>query len=158
MVQNEPDRAAVRLPPPLVYLGGIVAGLLVHHFVWPLSAKLPSYARVTIAVVVAIASISLLGGALRLFRRTGQDPEPWKPTPEIITTGVYRYTRNPMYIGLALFQIALGVALANGWILVLAPVALGTVYLTAVQREEAYLERKFGAEYLDYKSSVRRWL
>jgi len=97
-------------------------------------------------------------GAVKLFKRTGQDPKPWQPTPEIISTGIYRYTRNPMYVALALIQIAIGLGLANGWIIVLVLPVLIIVDITAIRPEEAYLERKFGAAYTDYKKSVRRWL
>ena len=63
-----------------------------------------------------------------------------------------------MYVGMALIQIGIGVALANGWILAFVPVVLVVVYATAIRHEEAYLERKFGEGYLVYKRSVRRWL
>ena len=87
-----------------------------------------------------------------------QDPKPWEPTPEIISAGVYRFTRNPMYVGMALLQTGIGLALVSAWIIALAPVVLAVVYVTAVRHEEAYLEEKFGAAYLNYKSSVRRWI
>ena len=63
-----------------------------------------------------------------------------------------------MYAGLALVQVALAFALANGWILALQPAALAVVYATAVRPEEAYLENKFGDSYRTYKRAVRRWL
>jgi protein-S-isoprenylcysteine O-methyltransferase Ste14 len=63
-----------------------------------------------------------------------------------------------MYLGMALFQAAVGLWLANGWILLMLPVALVAVYVTAIRHEEDYLERKFGTPYVDYKSAVRRWL
>ena len=96
--------------------------------------------------------------ALSLFRRTGQDPKPWAPTPEIVATGIYRFTRNPMYVGMALVLLALGLAFANAWIVALVPTTLAVVYWTAVRHEEAYLERKFGAAYARYKAATRRWL
>jgi len=63
-----------------------------------------------------------------------------------------------MYVGMALLQIGIGVGLGNWWIIILIPVVLVLVYLTAIRHEEAYLERKFGSVYIDYKHSVRRWL
>ena len=87
-----------------------------------------------------------------------QDPKPWATTPEIISSGIYRFTRNPMYVGMALVQIAIGIGLANWWVILAVPVSLVLVYLTAIRQEEAYLERKFGSAYTDYKMSVRRWL
>jgi protein-S-isoprenylcysteine O-methyltransferase Ste14 len=113
---------------------------------------------VGVTAAAAALGLVLLAGALGLFRRTGQDPKPWKSTPEIIATGVYRFTRNPMYLGMALLQAAIGVGWANGWILALVPAVLAVVYATAIRHEEAYLERKFGDAYLHYKRSVRRWI
>jgi protein-S-isoprenylcysteine O-methyltransferase Ste14 len=158
MEKSESDGAAVRIPPPLVYLGGVIAGVVLHAFVVPLSVVTSVELRIALGVAAAVPAVVLLGGAIGLFRRTGQDPKPWEPTPEIISTGVYRFTRNPMYVGLAFVQIVIGLGLANGWIVVLVPVVLGIVYTTAIRHEEAYLERKFGDEYMRYKASVRRWL
>ncbi len=152
------DGAAVRIPPPLVYLGAVIVGVLVHAFVVPLPIELALGLRITVGVAATVPSLVLMGLAIGLFRRTGQDPKPWVTTPEIISTGVYRITRNPMYVGMALLQIAIGVGLGNWWIIILVPVVLVVVYLTAVRHEEAYLERKFGTAYTDYKKSVRRWL
>jgi protein-S-isoprenylcysteine O-methyltransferase Ste14 len=99
-----------------------------------------------------------MGFAINLFRCTGQDPKPWATTPEIISSGVYRTTRNPMYVGMALLQIAIGVGLANWWIIIQVPIVLVIIYFTAIRHEEVYLERKFGRAYTNYKESVRRWL
>ena len=158
MDDNEKDGAAVRIAPPFVYLGGVIVGVLVHAFVMPLAIELSLGVRIALAVAAGVAGLVLMGGAIKLFRRTGQDPKPWESTPEIISTGVYRYTRNPMYVGMALLQIALGVGLANWWIIILVPVVLAIVYAIAVRHEEVYLERKYGDQYVHYKASVRRWL
>ncbi len=146
------------MPPPLLYLGGVIVGVALHALTRPLPLELELWLRIAVAVAVAAPGLALMGGAIGLFRRTGQDPKPWATTPEIIRTGVYRFTRNPMYVSMALLQIAVGVGLANGWVIALAPFVLAAVYALAVRPEEAYLERKFGDEYTTYKSSVRRWL
>jgi protein-S-isoprenylcysteine O-methyltransferase Ste14 len=158
MQSGERDGAAVRIPPPLIYLGAVVAGVLLHGLSLPARLALPLGARVAVTAVASLLGLFLIGGAIRLFTRTGQDPKPWEPTPEIVSTGVYRFTRNPMYLGMALLQIAIGVGLANAWILALVPLVLVLVYGTAIRHEETYLERKFGETYLGYKRSVRRWL
>ena len=152
------DGAAVRIPPPLVYLGAVIVGALVHAFVVPLPIELARGLRITVGATAAVPSLVIMGLAISLFRRTGQDPKPWVTTPEIISIGIYRVTRNPMYVGMALLQVAIGVALGNWWIIILVPVVLAVVYLTAIRHEEAYLEQKFGTAYTDYKASVRRWL
>ena len=158
MNDGERDGAAVRIPPPLIYLLAVVSGALVHAFAFPLQVGLVSGLRVAVTVATALAGLALIGSAMNLFKGTSQDPKPWKATPEIISTGIYRFTRNPMYVGLALLQTAIGVGVANGWIVLLIPVVLALVYATAIRHEEAYLVRKFGDAYLDYKRSVRRWI
>lgn len=158
MDDNEKDGAAVKIAPPLVYLGGVIIGVVLHPFVMALPIGLSPELRIATGVAGAVLGLVFMGGAIGLFRRTGQDPKPWESTPEIVSTGVYRFTRNPMYVGMALLQIAIGVGLANWWIIILVPVVLVIVQATAVRHEEDYLERKFGDEYTRYKSSVRRWI
>jgi len=158
VVAREDDSAGVALPPPLVYLAALLAGVVLHRLVVRFALPLPATARIAGAAVAAGLGVVLMAGAVGGFRRTGQNPKPWTVTPEIITTGVYRFTRNPMYVALALVQVAFAIGLANGWILVFLPVVLGIVHVTAILPEEAYLEQKFGAPYVQYKQSVRRWL
>jgi protein-S-isoprenylcysteine O-methyltransferase Ste14 len=136
----------------------MVAGLVLQRFVLTLPIGLPkSLARFATWGALAFAA-GFMVSAVALFRRTGQDPKPWKSTPELVLKGPYRWTRNPMYLGMALFQAAVGLWFANGWILLTLPIVLVAIYLTAIRHEEAYLERKFGTPYQDYKSAVRRWL
>ena len=151
------DGATVRFPPPLVYLGAVIAGGLLQ-LVLPWTLPLGRGLRIGAAFAIGALGVALMAGAIRLFRRTGQDPAPWAPTPEIVSSGVYRFTRNPMYVGMTLLQIAIGVGFANLWILALVPPAVAVIQAIAIRHEEAYLERKFGATYLDYKRSVRRWI
>jgi protein-S-isoprenylcysteine O-methyltransferase Ste14 len=102
--------------------------------------------------------VSLLAWALATMRGAGTPPEPWKPTQRIVTRGPFRYTRNPIYV--AFTGISLGVAaLANAfWPVLLLPAALLAIQRGVIEREERYLERLFGDEYLRYKAHVRRWL
>jgi protein-S-isoprenylcysteine O-methyltransferase Ste14 len=152
------DGAAVRFPPPVVALIALALGVLLHRFVRPLALPLEGPVRYGLGLVLLVAGIALIAGALGRFRSTGQDPEPWASTPEIISTGVYRFTRNPMYVSLGLLQAGIGVALANGWVVLFVPAMWAGIYFVAIRHEEAYLERKFGSVYTDYKKSVRRWI
>lgn len=152
------DGPAVRLPPPVVYLAALFAGWALNAFLLPLPLSLPTPLRIAVATIFILLGLVALAFAGRLFKETGQDPKPWKPTTEIISTGIYRFTRNPMYLGLALIQIGLGFSMANLWVVALLPLSLAGVHATAISHEEAYLEREFGDTYLDYKRSVRRWI
>ncbi len=145
------------IPPPFVFLAGLAAGVVVDRLVarWPVPG---GAARVALAVLAIGGGVGLGGSALRLFRRTGQDPEPWRPTPELVFSGPYRFTRNPMYVGMAFLTIGLGAAAGTLWTVPFAFAALGAVHVLAVLPEERYLTAKFGAPYLEYKARVRRYL
>lgn len=158
MEAGETDGAAVRFPPPFVPLITLALGVAVHALVWSLQLPLQGLARYGIAAALAALGVALMGSAIRLFVRSGQDPAPWKSTPEIIATGIYKLTRNPMYLGMGLLQAGIGVALANGWVVAFVPLTWTVIYFTAIRHEEAYLERKFGSAYSDYKKAVRRWI
>ena len=152
------DGAAVRFPPPFVPLIALVLGLVTQHWLMPLPIPLTGGVRYGAAVLLLGAGAALMLSAFGLFRRTEQDVKPWESTPEIISTGIYRFTRNPMYVSMALLQAGIGVALANGWVVLLVPVVSIVIYFIAIRHEEAYLEEKFGTVYTEYKSSVRRWI
>jgi protein-S-isoprenylcysteine O-methyltransferase Ste14 len=155
---NNTDNAAVRLPPPVPYLVAVFAGWALNSVLLALPLSLPTPLRIAGAASFILLGLTAVVFAGMHFKQTGQDPNPWKPTTEIISAGIYRFTRNPMYFGLALIQIGLAIAMANLWVLVLLPAVLVAVYAAAIRYEEAYLERKFGETYLDYKRSVRRWI
>jgi protein-S-isoprenylcysteine O-methyltransferase Ste14 len=153
-VQSKQGGARVRVPPPLVFLAAIIAGALLPG----LRLQWPWAARIAAGVILIAGALAPGIGAMRLFRKTGQDPKPWQPTPELIFDGPYRYTRNPMYVSMVLITLAVSAFSQRAWIAVLAPVALLIVHFTAVLREEAYLADKFGEPYLAYKAKVRRYL
>jgi protein-S-isoprenylcysteine O-methyltransferase Ste14 len=148
--------ANVRFPPPLVFLGLTLLGVGLRYAVGLLR---PSGSWATgLGIVILLAGLTMGVSARTLVVRTGQSPIPWKPTPELVFRGPYRFTRNPMYMGLTFIQTGLGFALGNLWISILAPVALLVVHLIAVLPEEQYLAQKFGASYRDYCQRVRRYL
>ena len=92
------------------------------------------------------------------FRRARTSPIPVKPTTAIVETGPYRFTRNPMYVGLTLLYLGLTLWVGSLWPLLLLPVALFALQRFVIAREERYLEAKFGDQYLRYKARVRRWI
>jgi protein-S-isoprenylcysteine O-methyltransferase Ste14 len=83
---------------------------------------------------------------------------PMNPTTALVTSGPYRLTRNPMYLGMAFLYVALAFAFGVMWALVFLPAVLVVVDRFVIVREEPYLERKFGQAYREYRSRVRRWL
>ncbi|WP_287338388.1 methyltransferase [Mesorhizobium sp.] len=116
------DHPGVIAPPPLVFAGSWAAGVLADSYAsgWPLPSALPAK---VLAVLLGGAGVVFLAGALGLFRKAGTRPEPWQPTTAIVTSGVYRVTRNPMYVGMALVYAALALALGSLIALTLLPAA-----------------------------------
>lgn len=158
MTAPNKDGAKVRFPPPLVFLGAIVLGVIVQRKAVPLSLVFARGLRLAAAVLILACGVSLVASARILFKRTGQNPIPWKPTPELILQGPYRFTRNPMYVGVTLFVIGLGLAVNNLWISLFAAPALLVVHFIAVLPEERYLAAKFGESYRSFLAQVRRYL
>lgn len=148
----------MRLPPPLVFLVLAGAGVLLEAGGFPLAVPLPRGASRALALALLAAGGAFVLSALVLMLRTGQNPEPWKPTPELIARGPYRFSRNPMYVGMALLQAGAGLVFANAWISALAVPALAVIHYAAVLPEERYLAAEFGQAYADYAARVRRYL
>lgn len=153
---GERDNAGVVAPPPLIYLGPLVLGLLLNR-------RFPApFLPLRMARVLGRA---LLGGGVLLnvwfFRsltRAGTPVNPEKPVSRLVTDGPFRYTRNPGYLSLAILYTGIA-SLANAlWAILLLPAALLVIQRGVIEREERYLERKFGEEYLHYKARVRRWI
>ncbi len=150
--------ADVRFPPPLIFLICILAGVVFHYAVTPAPVPIDRTISAVGGVLVLMIGLGFIASARTLFVRTGQSPIPWKPSPELIFKGPYRVTRNPMYLGITLFEIGFGLAVNNLWISLFAVPALLTVHFIAVLPEERYLSRKFGDGYNTYRARVRRYL
>jgi protein-S-isoprenylcysteine O-methyltransferase Ste14 len=152
--------AAVKFPPPILPLVTIVIGHVLGRFVPILSAyDLPAPGRYWVGGLIAAAAVLILGVLpIQQFKRSGQDVTPWTPTPEIVVSGPYQFTRNPMYLMMVLFCVGFAVILSDVWILILTPVCAWLIFLLAIRHEEVYLEEKFGDSYRAYKNRVRRWI
>jgi protein-S-isoprenylcysteine O-methyltransferase Ste14 len=150
--------AQVRFPPPLVVLLSIVLGIVLRYAIGPLALPANRYLVRWVGVAILLFAVGLIVSASILFKRSGQDPKPWRPSPELLLDGPYRFTRNPMYMGITLIQIGLGLALSNLWISLLAPFSLLAVHFIAVLPEEEYLTEKFGDRYRAYVAKVQRYL
>lgn len=158
--QEQSGGAAVRIVPPLVPVAVIAAGLGLDYL-WPIGTGVAPAAALRHGLgggIVVVAILALGLWPLRMFHRTGQRPEPWKPTPEIIVRGPYRLTRNPMYLMMVLICAGIAVMLWNVWMLLLTPVCAWVLQRFAILPEEAYLEARFGDGYRAYKARVRRWI
>jgi protein-S-isoprenylcysteine O-methyltransferase Ste14 len=153
---DKSDTAGVVAPPPLIYLAGLAVGFGLEALL-P-GASLPGVVRWVLGGVLVAAGFALLASFNTSFSRKGTAVEPWKPTTAIVTGGAYRLTRNPAYLGMALVYVGIALLAQALWVLVPLPVVLAVIDRGVIAREERYLEGKFGREYLDYKTSVRRWI
>ena len=150
------DTAGVIAPPPLIYLGGLLVGFALEALL-P-GGSLPDAVRWVGGGLALVAGLALQTFFITAFSRAGTAVEPWKPTTAIVTTGPYRVTRNPAYLGMALIYTGIALLADAPWVLLPLPLVLVLIDRGVIAREERYLERKFGEEYLGYRRSVRRWV
>lgn len=146
---------AVKFPPPLIFVALWLMGYLLQQVI-PVRFGVGQWGQIIGPSLILISLASLLA-LLVSYWRNKTAIEPWKPTRHIITTGLYAWSRNPIYTSLCLLTIGVGVFFNSLWILLSFIPAAVLVYYTAIKKEEAYLEKKFAADYLRYKAKVRRW-
>ena len=99
-----------------------------------------------------------VAGAARLFQKAGTNVPTRKPTTALVTAGLYRFSRNPIYLSLSVIHVGIAVGTDNPWMLTLLVPTLIVVRYGVIAREEIYLEEKFGDDYRRYKAAVHRWL
>ena len=156
MPSDEQDKAGVIAPPPLIYLGALIFGLLLGRR-FPISFLPRTMAR-GLGLPMLGGGVLLLGWFERAMRQADTPASPYKPVERIATEGPFRYGRNPGYLAMAMIYAGIA-SLANAlWVILLLPVALLAIQRGVIEREERYLEGKFGEEYLSYKAQVRRWV
>src|SRR6185312_1322128 len=143
----EPDSAGVRFPPPFVYLGALLLGLAAERFVTLRSFGVDWQLLVATGALLFVAGAVMMLAAAGLFRRLGTNVPPSQPTTLIATTGPYRWTRNPMYLGMALIYAGLAIGFDGPIAFALLPLVLIAIQTQVIAREERYLEAKFGDDY-----------
>lgn len=146
-------RLRVLAPPPLIFLSGLLVGALLDR-AFPMAAATP---RPWAGLPLVALGLALDVWAAWTFRQARTTVLPWGSASALVPTGPYRWSRNPMYVGMTVAYVGVALALGAGWAYVLLPVVLVVLTLGVVRREEAYLEARFGAAYLEYKRRVRRW-
>jgi protein-S-isoprenylcysteine O-methyltransferase Ste14 len=144
------------LPPPLYYAAGIAGGVLINWLApLPIGAR-PAASIAGIVVGVAGLILTFAGVAGVIKHRTTIVPH--HPVAALITTGAYRWSRNPMYAGLAIAYLGAALVIGSWWPVLLWPVVVFAVARMVIRPEEQYLARRFGDTYADYQVRVRRWL
>jgi len=145
-----------RLLPPLVPIALILMGVGLQ--LWrPIRLIAPPAGR-WIGGALIVLWLALAAWAIGVFRRAGTTPDPTGDVTAFVTDGPFRVSRNPMYLGLLLFQVGAAFLLSNAWVLLLVPLCFLLLDRVVIVGEERYLAAKYGAAYDDYRHRVRRWL
>ena len=149
----------VRFPPPLLFVGGLLAGWLLDRRVLPLHlAQFGRSVASIVSVVMVVVGLALMGWGFFAFRRARTAILPFHSASSLVTTGPYRLTRNPMYTGLTIAYLGGALLIDSAWPLILLPAVLIVLFNTVIAREERYLSDAFASEYAAYCARVRRWL
>jgi len=151
--------AGVHIPPPAVFVIALGGAWLVHR-----TRPLPVFSREWIdpgraaGVALILAGAGLAAAALTGLLRAGTSPHPATPTSTLVTAGVYRFTRNPIYLGMACLSEGVGLLANSFWVLGSVLPALVVLRYAVIAKEERYLTERFGEPYREYRARVRRWL
>jgi protein-S-isoprenylcysteine O-methyltransferase Ste14 len=153
------DTAGLIARPPLLFLGALLLGVVLDRLL-RLPFPLPGIdvGPWIVGGPLILIGFGLAAAGMRNFSEAGTPVRSIRPTRALVTTGVHGWTRNPIYLGMFLVYDGIGVAARSPWtLLLMLPLAM-TIRYGVVAREEAYLERRFGDAYREYKGCVRRWL
>ncbi|HEY6955601.1 MAG TPA: isoprenylcysteine carboxylmethyltransferase family protein [Flavisolibacter sp.] len=155
---NTRKHPGVYVPPPLIYLAFFVLSFLSQRL-YPLDDRaLHESIAKAFGSLLLLIYLLLFISALRRFLLTKNTLVTIRPAHSLETSGIYSFTRNPMYLSLVFLYSGLGILIGNWWTLILLPVLIGVVQLYVINKEEQYLQDAFGMEYQSYKNAVRRWL
>ena len=152
------DNPNIRFPPPLIYLLVLVIGFWAGRELSVPGVGIEASSRIAIGAAFAVLGVVVSFSGVGLFHRLRTAIIPFKPATKLVTSGIYRWTRNPMYLGMTLAYIGLAVGFDSILALLLLPLVLAVIQTQVIAREEAYLEREFGDPYREYKRQVRRWI
>jgi protein-S-isoprenylcysteine O-methyltransferase Ste14 len=145
------DRPGVIAPPPLFFAAAFLGGWLTRNW-------LPGFESKVAGVVLTVIAFAIGAAAAVEMFRAHTNIDPYKPSTSLVTGGPFRFSRNPLYVAMAILYcgVALffGIPAALAWL----PVALAALYFGVIRREERYLERKFGDAYRGYRGRVGRWV
>jgi protein-S-isoprenylcysteine O-methyltransferase Ste14 len=149
--------AGAPVPPPVTLFAFVLAGFGLRHFV-PLFLPIDrAWAIASGAAVLALA-VALGLASVRSLVRGGSHPHPRRPSDAIVESGVYRVTRNPIYLSMTVTLVGIALLARSGWHLIIAPLFMLAIHFTQIRLEERYLETRFGETYRAYRRRVRRWL
>jgi protein-S-isoprenylcysteine O-methyltransferase Ste14 len=154
--EDSKDSPDVISCPPLVFLGALGLGLLLDWLV-P-SRRFSSESFQVTGWILAFAGFLIGSWGVRAFHRAGTNVRPDLPVTALVTSGPFRYSRNPLYIALTMIYLGITLSVGSLWPLATLVPVLAVVQYKIVRREEEYLESRFGDDYRAYKAQVNRWI
>ena len=144
----------VRLPPPLGIVLIAATAELIQRFVLALSVD---FYNLILSVFFAVLATAISATAFFTFRHFKTNIMPFQPDQNLMTSGIFSYSRNPIYLSFLLYQLMLAFALHNLWMLLLLPLSYAFLRYYVIAKEERYLSRLFDAPYKEYLTTTRRW-
>jgi protein-S-isoprenylcysteine O-methyltransferase Ste14 len=155
-ISAERDSPGVIAPPPLIYLAGLATGFILEILL-P-SASVPPAVTWPIGGALVVAGLALARSFFRALHGANTPVSPYSPSTALVTTGPYRLSRNPGYLGMALAYA--GIAILSGALWALVPLVPTLILIDrgVIRREERHLERRFSEQYVHYRARTRRWL
>jgi protein-S-isoprenylcysteine O-methyltransferase Ste14 len=150
------DHPAIKIDAPVLLIITVLITIALQQFVpLPFFPGLPSH---VFGALLFLGGLSLGFPALRGMLSSSTSPNPHRPTTALVFNGTYRVTRNPMYLSMLILYAGISIFFQNPWFILLLPILALLFTNWVIIPEEKYLEKKFGAEYLDFKARVRRWI
>ena len=152
------DNPGVYIPPPLIYVAVFVIAVFLQKKTGIDHSLFKTRSILFTSIFFFVLALYFMIRSLNQFIRTKNTVVTIKAAESLQITGIYKTTRNPMYVSLVLVYLGLTCLIGNWWNIILLPLLLLVVQEYVIKREEKYLARKFGNEYMDYRQHVRRWL
>jgi protein-S-isoprenylcysteine O-methyltransferase Ste14 len=152
------DNPGINFPPPFIYAVIFVAAVFIQKEIYINDYFFRSPMAAWISIPFFLLAFFFIVRSMRQFVRTKNTIVPNKPAESLQTTGIYHSTRNPMYLGLVMVYLGLSCLIGNWWNFIFLPILVLIIQEYIIKKEEQYLARKFGQDYIDYRHRVRRWL
>jgi protein-S-isoprenylcysteine O-methyltransferase Ste14 len=143
------------MPPTFLFVAIML--MVALHFLWPVR-RLPNTPAKLLGLIPMLVGLVMNVWASNVFNRVGTAIEPFRQSDQLVTNGLYRFTRNPMYLGFVLVLVGVAVMLGSLTPLLVIPPFIALTTIRFIHPEESALEERFGTAYLEYKRRVRRWV